>query len=109
MKLEEDMNEEEKKLFETKKRSEEKVNVPIEAIELDNTSVLNMRDIRSKDSGKIAGPKAANLGQLKAMFPDDVVEGIVIPFSIFRQHMDQPMPRQPITYWEFLNSTFAKA
>lgn len=109
MKLEEDMNEEEKKLFTTQKRSEEKVNVPIEDIELDNTSVLNMRDIRSKDSGKIAGPKAANLGQLKAMFPDDVVEGIVIPFSIFRQHMDQPMPRQNITYWEFLNTTFAKA
>ncbi|MFK7772079.1 MAG: PEP/pyruvate-binding domain-containing protein [Saprospiraceae bacterium] len=109
MKLEEDMTEEEKKLFETKKRSEEKVNVPIEDIELKNTSVLNMRDIRSKDSGKIAGPKAANLGQLKAMFPDDVVEGIVIPFSIFRQHMDQSMPRQNITYWEFLNTTFAKA
>ena len=43
------------------------------------------------------------------MFPDKVVEGLVIPFGIFKSHMDQQMPDQNKTYWEFLNAMFAKA
>ena len=68
-----------------------------------------MRNVGANDSGKICGPKAANLGQLKQMFPDKVVEGMVIPFSIFRQHMEQSMPDFDGTFWEFLNHAFAKA
>ncbi|MEM6965161.1 MAG: PEP/pyruvate-binding domain-containing protein [Bacteroidota bacterium] len=109
MKLEKEMTEEERKLFEVKKRSQEKIAVPVEKIQLDKTAVLPMRDVRAKDSGKLCGPKAANLGQLKAMFPDKVVEGIVIPFGIFKAHMDEPMPEQTGSYWEFLNNTFTKA
>ena len=109
MKLEKDMNDVERKLFEVKKRNQEKIAVPIDEIRLDNTAVLDLRDVKSKDSGKICGPKAANLGQLKNMFPDQVVEGVVIPFSIFRQHMDQDMPNQEMTYWGFLNNMFAEA
>ena len=57
------------------------------------------------------GPKAANLGQLKQLFPDKVVEGLVIPFGVFREHLDQPMPGQAggTTYWTFLNDRFAEA
>lgn len=109
IKLERNLSAEEQKLFEVKKRKEEKIEVPTDQIELKNTAVLNLRDVKSKDSGKICGPKAANLGQLKEMFPDKVVEGIVIPFSIFRQHMDQSMPDFEGSFWEFLNHTFAKA
>jgi len=43
------------------------------------------------------------------MFPDKVVEGLVIPFGIFRTHMDQPMPEQNGSYWEFLTKMFAEA
>lgn len=43
------------------------------------------------------------------MFPDMVVEGLVIPFGIFKDHMDQPMPEQQVSYWDFLNSTFKEA
>ena len=109
MKSEKDMTDEERKLFETKKRTEERIRVPVDQLELKNTGILALQDVDATDSGKKCGPKAANLGQLKAMFPKNVVEGIVIPFSIFRQHMDQVMPDQSGTYWEFLNSTFAKA
>ncbi|MFK7933973.1 MAG: PEP/pyruvate-binding domain-containing protein, partial [Saprospiraceae bacterium] len=51
----------------------------------------------------------ANLGQLKQMFPDYVVEGLVIPFGIFRQHMNQKMPGYDGSYWEYLNASFAEA
>ena len=109
LKLEKDMTEEERLLFAKKERKEEKIAVPIETIRLDEMNVLNLRNVDAKDSGKLCGPKAANLGQLKKMFPDKVVEGLVIPFGIFREHMDQMMPEQNVSYWDFLNAMFKEA
>lgn len=103
------MTAEEKKLFEVKKRSEEKISVPVEKIILDRKQIVNLREVRSDDSGKLCGPKAANLGQLKFLFPDKVVEGMVIPFGIFRDHMDQTMPGANMTYWAYLNQIFRSA
>jgi pyruvate, water dikinase len=109
MKLEKDMTESERSLFVKKERKEGKIAVPIEKIRLDETHILNLRSVDASNSGQLCGPKAANLGQLKKMFPDKVVEGLVIPFGIFKSHMDQQMPDQNKTYWEFLNAMFAKA
>ncbi|MDQ6970497.1 MAG: PEP/pyruvate-binding domain-containing protein [Mariprofundus sp.] len=60
---------------------------------------LNLRDlklrplnrIRARDSGRTVGPKAANLGELKHYYPDHVNPGLVIPFGVFRKHLDQTM------------------
>lgn len=104
-----DMTDEERQLFEVKKRSEERITVPVEKIDLAQKSVLDLRNVNASHSGKLCGPKAANLGQLKVTFPDHVVEGLVIPFGIFREHLNQDMPGQEGTYWFFLNSAFQKA
>jgi hypothetical protein len=109
LKEESKMTADEKALFAKKVRKEDKISVPVEEIRLDQTNILNLRDVDASDSGKLCGPKAANLGQLKAMFPEKVVEGFVIPFGIFRLHMDQPMPNQGKSYWEFLNTMFTEA
>ncbi|SNR32096.1 PEP/pyruvate-binding domain-containing protein [Lutibacter flavus] len=109
LKLEKDMTLEEKGLFSKKERNEAKIAVPVENIRLDVNSILNMRNVDAKDSGKLCGPKAANLGQLKKMFPDKVVEGVVIPFGIFKSHMNQQMPDQNISYWNFLTNMFLEA
>ncbi len=103
------MTEEEKKLFEVKKRKEERITVPVERINLLQTKVVNLSELRAGDSGKLCGPKAANLGQLKNMFPDHVVDGFVIPFGIFRAHLDQKMNGKTETYWEFVNRIFDTA
>lgn len=109
MKLEKDMSDEEKELFSKKERNTEKIAVPVEQIRLDVCDVLNMQDVNAADSGKLCGPKAANLGQLKSMFPENVVEGLVIPFGIFRNHMDQFMPGENMSYWTYLTITFNEA
>jgi phosphoenolpyruvate synthase/pyruvate phosphate dikinase len=83
--------------------------VPVDRIQLEQTNVLNLRDVKAADSGVICGPKAANLGQLKSIFPDHVVEGFVIPFGIFRKHLDNEMPGTGTSYWNYLNDTYAKA
>ncbi len=105
-----DMTETEQELFAKQERKTDRITVPVDNIRLDVQRVLNMREVRSEDSGKLCGPKAANLGQLKALFPEKVVEGLVIPFGIFRSHLDQPMPGQDgLSYWTFLNDRFAQA
>ncbi|MBW2960530.1 PEP/pyruvate-binding domain-containing protein [Mesonia aestuariivivens] len=110
MKEENEMTSEEKELFsKDKKRNENKISVPIEKINLRQKTVLNLTEVDASSSGKICGPKAANLGQLKSMFPDNVVNGVVVPFGIFREHMNLPMPKQKGSYWEYLTSTFAEA
>ncbi len=111
MKLEDDMSATEKALFEVKEveRKNEKIAVPIDKLRLDLKNVLNLRDVDASASGNISGPKAANLGQLKKVFPDHVVEGLIIPFGIFKNHMDQPMPGQNTSYWGYLTNMFNEA
>ncbi|MBN1649858.1 MAG: hypothetical protein JW857_00940, partial [Bacteroidales bacterium] len=109
MKLSQDMTAKELELFAVQVRADEKIKVPIDKMDLNQHKVLNLRQVNASSSGKVCGPKAANLGQLKLMFPDNVVEGIVIPFGIFRQHMDQKMPNYAGSYWEFLNEAFKEA
>ena len=109
IKGEDDITNEERELFSKKQRSTSQVTVPVEKIALDKRDIINMRDLDASASGKLVGPKAANLGQLKKMFPEQVVEGLVIPFGIFKDHMDQKMTNYEGSYWEFLNNAFAKA
>ncbi|MBE0647907.1 MAG: phosphoenolpyruvate synthase [Bacteroidales bacterium] len=109
LKPETEMTETERQLVEKKHRSEEKINVPVDKIDLAQTSILHLNNVNAIHSGKLCGPKAANLGQLKLLFPDNVVDGLVIPFGIFREHMNLPMPAQDTSYWGFLNRTFRHA
>jgi hypothetical protein len=109
LKLEAEMTVQENALFAAKIRKEEKIAVPIEEIRLDQKRILNLNSVNTEDSGKSCGPKAANLGQLKEMFPDKVVEGFVIPFGIFRDHMNLNMTGQNQSYWSFLNNMFKEA
>ena len=103
------MTSQERKLFEEKKRSEEKISVPVDRMEIYNPRIIDMKTINATHSGIVSGPKAANLGQLKQMFPGNVVEGLVLPFSSFREHMNQQIPGQEITYWVMMIKIFDHA
>ena len=109
MKSASEMSVNEKELFTKKERKSDKIEVPVAQIKLNTSEVLDMRSVNANDSGKLCGPKAANLGQLKSMFPDKVVEGLVIPFGIFKTHMDQKMLGSSQSYWQFLIGIFKKA
>ncbi|WP_046755440.1 PEP/pyruvate-binding domain-containing protein [Kordia jejudonensis] len=109
LKLEDAMEANETALFSKNERSKNVIEVPIKDIRLDVSKVINMRDVNATDSGKLCGPKAANLGELKQLFPDQVVEGLILPFGVFKSHMNQLMPNSNMSYWTYLNSTFAEA
>ena len=105
-----EMNEEEQLLFNKNQQKEKKtIRISEEKLKLDIVAPIDMASVNSEDSGVLCGPKAANLGQLKQLFPDHVVNGIIIPFGVFRNHMSQNMPETDGSYWDFLESAFAKA
>ncbi|MGB3587467.1 MAG: PEP/pyruvate-binding domain-containing protein, partial [Tunicatimonas sp.] len=106
MKLATEMTPQEKALFEVKKRKENKIRVPVENVVLDQDKILHLRNVKSTDSGVLCGPKAANLGQLKQLFPTQVVEGLVIPFGIFYKHMQQKIPGSDHSYWAQLKDVY---
>jgi len=108
LKLARDMNSTEIKLFENNKKDKQRLTISTDKIILHPDSLLNMSKIDASYSGKWCGPKAANLGQLKQMFPQHVVEGLVIPFGIFKDHMDQNVPNQNYSYWTYLKEIFTK-
>ncbi|MCW3788190.1 PEP/pyruvate-binding domain-containing protein [Plebeiibacterium sediminum] len=111
MKLQSEMSSQEQLLFTktTKQVKQEKVRVPLDKMKLDQTSILKMKDLNATHSGIYCGPKAANLAQLKLLFPDNVVNGLVIPFGIFKNHLNQTMPGKQISYWQYLNQIFKQA
>lgn len=108
IKLAKNMSSAEKELFSKEQKNTNKVKVPVDQINLEQTDIMNLREVKADDSGKICGPKAANLGQLKSLFPDHVVEGLVIPFGIFRKHLDNNMPGEGKSYWAYLKETYAQ-
>jgi len=65
-----------------------------------------LSELRAVDSGKIVGPKAANLGELKYHFPEAVVEGLVIPFGVFREILDQPMKEYSGTLFDWMQQYY---
>ena len=109
MKPAEAMTVEEKNLVASRRRSEERVPVPLDRIDLKPVAPIPLSQLKASDSGRWCGPKAANLGQLKHDFPEHVVDGFVIPFGAFRQHMDQAMPGTGLSYWHYLQQTFDTA
>ncbi len=109
MKPADEMTDIERELFNQVIKDEDMITIPTDEIKLDNPSVLNMRSVDAQSSGIYCGPKAANLGELKKLFPARVVEGLVIPFAVFLDHMKQLIPGKKVSYWDFLNSTFKTA
>jgi hypothetical protein len=60
-------------------------------LDLYNHSFIRLQQLRAEDSGSVAGPKAANLGELKHHFPEAVTEGLVIPFGLYKDLLDQEL------------------
>jgi Pyruvate phosphate dikinase, AMP/ATP-binding domain len=102
-----EMDDEEKALVATATRREEKLTIPTDRADLGFRAVVPLSRLQPTDSGRICGPKAANLARLKALFPDEVPPGVVIPFGVFREHLDQTLPRSGMTYWEAILGLFS--
>ncbi|MGD9412085.1 MAG: PEP/pyruvate-binding domain-containing protein, partial [Desulfobacterales bacterium] len=78
----------------------------LEKLDLNTRRFISLNDLRSEDSGRICGPKAANLGELKYYFPEAVANGLVIPFGIFRQLLEQPIETGGISAFRWMQDQY---
>ena len=85
-----------------------RVTIDTAALDLDTRRVLPLEAIQASDSGRVAGPKAANLGQLHQLFPTRVAPGLVIPFGVFRAHVDRDLDGDGRTLYEEAAEIYAR-
>jgi hypothetical protein len=63
---------------------------------------------KASDSGRIVGPKAANLGELKQHYPEAVNPGLVIPFGEFRSLLNQPIKAGGLPVFDWLRAEYTR-
>ncbi|TLS75338.1 phosphoenolpyruvate synthase [Mariprofundus erugo] len=88
------------------------LNVPIDAnlerLDLHDHALHALRRIHADDSGRIVGPKAANLGELGSHYPELVPPGLVIPFGVFRRHLDKPLFAGGPSVFDWMSAEYAR-
>ena len=81
----------------------------LKKLDLSARGLVSLDALRAKDSGRIVGPKAAKLGELKARFPDRVGPGVGIPFGLYRATvLDRPYRNSGKTVYEWMVESFRK-
>jgi hypothetical protein len=78
----------------------------LKKLNLSYRNLVPLRHLRVSDSGRVCGPKAANLGELKRHFPEAVGEGLVIPFGIFRSLLDLPLEPGGLPMFEWMQRQY---
>ncbi len=67
-------------------RGDQRLHIDVERLDVASADVFDLASVRRKDSGIRCGPKAAFLGELKNLFPDNVARGVVVPFGAYYAH-----------------------
>ncbi|MGD8342559.1 MAG: PEP/pyruvate-binding domain-containing protein [Desulfobacterales bacterium] len=78
----------------------------LKKLDLDSRQLRSLDTLRSTDSGRICGPKAANLGELKHYFPEAVADGLVIPFGFYRQLLEHPIEPGGISAFRWMQDQY---
>ncbi|MGI9320010.1 MAG: PEP/pyruvate-binding domain-containing protein [Thiogranum sp.] len=94
-----------------KRESTEKalIRPDLEKLDLSVKGFISLDDLNAGDSGRIVGPKAAKLGELRHHFPDAVAPGVAIPFGQFRATvLDKSYKDSGKTVYEWMVSEYQR-
>jgi hypothetical protein len=81
----------------------------LEKLDLSVKGFIGLDDLNAGDSGRIVGPKAAKLGELRHHFPEAVAPGVAIPFGQFRATvLDKPYKDSGTTVYEWMVSEYRR-
>ncbi len=78
----------------------------LDKLDLDTRDLVPLSRLRARDSGRIAGPKSTNLGELKHEFGAAVPDGFVIPFGVFRALLDRPLEPGGPSLFEWMQQSY---
>jgi len=73
-----------------------------------HTDLLDLHALRSADSGRRVGPKAANLGELAHHYPEAVSPGLVVPFGVFRDLLERPITAGGPAVFDWMREEYAR-
>jgi hypothetical protein len=76
-------------------------------LDLSRVDFLPLSQVRAWDSGRLCGPKGANLGELRFLFGERIPDGFVIPFGAFRAFVDLPLAPDGPSVFEWMKSEYA--
>ena len=94
-------------IFEKTSSSQSLIRPDLQKLDLKTRDFIPLSRLRTTDSGRIVGPKAANLGELYHHYPEAVANGLAIPFGIFRSLLDQPAKNGSQTIFEWMEAEYA--
>jgi hypothetical protein len=95
-------------VFGRQERAPAHIQPDLAKLDLARRDPIPLGELRASDAGRIAGPKAANLGELKHHYPDEVADGLVIPFGAFRAFLEQPMPGTGMSAHAWMRSEYRR-
>ncbi|MSR15254.1 MAG: hypothetical protein EXR86_11950 [Gammaproteobacteria bacterium] len=84
------------------------IKVDLVKLDLKHREFVNLNELRASDSGRIVGPKAANLGELKVQYPDAVANGIAIPFGLFRDVLERPFEDTGLSAFAWMKGEYLR-
>ncbi|MEX2524392.1 MAG: PEP/pyruvate-binding domain-containing protein [Gammaproteobacteria bacterium] len=77
------------RLFSAETGKSVSIRADLNKVDLGKTDPVSLNNLGADDAGRIVGPKAANLGELNAHFPDRVSPALALPFGIFRELLEE--------------------
>ena len=80
----------------------------LDKLELQQRELISLADLRAKHAGRISGPKAANLGELKHHFPQAVTSGLIVPFGAFREQLNKPYADSGYSVFDWMQSEYQR-
>jgi len=87
-------------------QGDSKIAPDLDKLDLATSEPIPLSDLRAVDSGRVCGPKGANLGELRFAFGDAVPDGFVIPFGAFRHVLEQPIERGGPSAFEWMKARY---
>ncbi len=74
----------------------------LDKLDLSRREPVPLTALRAADSGRLVGPKAAKLGELKHHYPEAVANGVAIPFGVFRALLDRPLEGEGASVYDWM-------
>lgn len=95
-------------VFSTETRVLERLHADLDRLDLRQHVPIPLDALRADDAGRVVGPKAAKLGELKTLYPEAVADGLALPFGMFRALLDQPMPGTGRSAFEWMRDEYRR-
>lgn len=95
-------------VFGRQEQAPARIHPDLAKLDLERRDAIPLADLRAEDAGRIVGPKAARLGELKRHYAAEVADGLVIPFGAFRAFLEQPMPGTGMSAFAWMQGEYRR-